>query len=452
MAGVDMSIETSGVNAVAQPVPARNGTSGTRNDARDADAAGGFSAMLSAADAPPPSTQDATAQNGQSGQNADTSAEKDTDEKSDSTTIATPLPTAADAPVADNSALIAALLAAVQGTRQGLTDAATAAATGTAGEGAKAEQTDPLATVLNGKAGKAADLAGLKANLVGVDAKAANEHTKTALGDYASVLDQLRARGEKAGAAVTSATAANAAGATTTLAGKTALQAQVDLAARNDRAGNALTQAANTAQSVATAAMVATQLESADTIKAAQSRVGGVDSAPLGGLLPDRAFAHGSFTPTVQYDASTGASLSTPLSSSAEVADQVSYWVAQGVQNAEMTVEGANAERVHVSISLSGNEARVELRADQAMTREMLANASSHLKDLLDSQGLVLSGFTVSSSGSGGAGGAGGADGMGGQQQQQARSNGGFTGQGERADERAAVPTRAPAGELDLYV
>lgn len=439
-----MGIETSGVNAASQAAPAKSSASTSRADAKDDAAAGGFSALLSAADAPAPQAQEAATQTGQA---SDSSAESEADDGKDTTTTAAQPLVPADTPLVDNSALIAALLAAAQGASSAAAGDATTATNGKA-DGSAEGKTESLTTLLNGKTGAGASLA---SGLVGADAKAATEHLKTALGDYSSVLEQMRARGEKTGAGAAAA-GLNAVASQQALSGKNALQAQVDLAARSDRIGNALAQTASNSQSMATAAMVAAQLESADTVAVAQTRVGGIDTAQTGGLVPDRPFAHGGFTPTVQYDASTGASLSTPLSSSADVADQVSYWVAQGVQNAEMTVEGANAERVHVSISLSGNEARVELRADQAMTREMLANASSHLKDLLDSQGLVLSGFTVSSSNSGGAGGAGGAGGMGGQQQHQARSNGGFAGQGERVDERVVAPTRSPAGELDLYV
>ena len=437
-----MGIETSGVNTAVQPVPAKSGSSGARADAKDDAAAGEFSALLSAADAPAPSAQDAAAQ---AGQPADKSADGESDEGSDAnaTTAAQP-PVAPDTPVVDNSAMIAALLAAVQGARPAV------AAEDAAPVDANAEgKTEPLTALLNSKTGAGAMASGL----AGADAKAATEHLKTALGDYSSVLEQMRARGEKTGAGVSGATAAgasnlNAVAAQQSLLGKNALQAQVDLAARSDRVGNSLAQAASNSQSLATAAMVASQLESVDSIAVAQTRVGGVDSAQLGGLVPDRPFAHGGFTPTVQYDASVGAALTASATSSADVADQVSYWVAQGVQNAEMTVEGANAERVHVSISLSGNEAHVSFRADQAVTREMLTNSEAHLKELLGSQGLVLSGLSVANSG---AGGAGQADGSGGQRQQ-SRSNDGFGAQGERSDERAVAPTRAPAGELDLYV
>jgi flagellar hook-length control protein FliK len=433
-----MGIETSGVNAAAQPVPAKSGTSSARADTKDDAATGGFSALLSAADAPAPSAQDAAAQ---ANQTADTSTKSESEEGSDSTaTTAAQAPLVPDTPVVDNSAMIAALLAAVQGARP----------TGVAEDAAPVEgnaegKAEPLTALLNGKAGAGVPLA---SGLVGgADAKAATEHLKTALGDYSSVLEQMRARGEKTGAGA-SANSLNAAASQQSLLGKSALQAQVDLAARSDRVGNALAQATNSSQSLATAAMVATQLESVDNLASAQTRVGGVDSAQLGGLVPDRPFAHGGFTPTVQYDASAGAALAAPATSSADVADQVSYWVTQGVQNAEMTVEGANAERVHVSISLSGNEAHVSFRADQAVTREMLANSEAHLKELLGSQGLVLTGLSVANSG---AGGAGQADGSGGQRQQ-ARSQEGFAGQGEHASERAVAPTRAPAGELDLYV
>jgi flagellar hook-length control protein FliK len=443
-----MGIETSGVNAGASPVPAaKSASSNGRADAKDEAAAGGFSALLSAADAPPPSTQDAAPQ---ANQTADDATDGEAEEGSDATTTTAAQPLVLpDAPVVDNSAMIAALLAAAQGARPTAAAAADATLSANSADGStdgSAEgKTESLTTLLNGKAG-----APLAAGLVGADAKAATEHLKTSLGDYASVLEQMRARGEKTGVSA-STNSLNAVASQQALSGKNALQAQVDLAARSDRLGNAVAQTASNSQSMATAAMVAAQLESADTIAVAQTRVGGLDGAQAGGLLPDRAFAHAGFTPTVQYDATVGTALGASAASSAEVADQVSYWVANGVQSAEMTVEGENAERVHVSISLSGNEAHVEFRADQAVTREMLTNSATHLKELLGSQGFVLTGLSVANSGAGGAGGSGLADGSGGQRQQ-ARSQDGFAGQGDGANERAAAPTRAPAGELDLYV
>ena len=90
---------------------------------------------------------------------------------------------------------------------------------------------------------------------------------------------------------------------------------------------------------------------------------------------------------------------STVAMTEAEVTEQVKYWVSQEVQNAEMKLDGLGQEPVEVSISLHGNEAQVEFRSDQATTRDALEGAVSHLKELMERQGLVLSGVSVGTSG-----------------------------------------------------
>lgn len=81
------------------------------------------------------------------------------------------------------------------------------------------------------------------------------------------------------------------------------------------------------------------------------------------------------------------------------VAEQVSYWITNDVQNAELKLDGFGPDPVEVSISLQGNEAHVAFRTDQAATRDVLENAVPHLKELLKNEGLVLSGVSVGTSG-----------------------------------------------------
>lgn len=87
------------------------------------------------------------------------------------------------------------------------------------------------------------------------------------------------------------------------------------------------------------------------------------------------------------------------------VAEQVSYWIGRGVQNAEMKLDGLGEGPVKVSIALQGQEARVEFRADQAQTRQVLEDSMPHLRELLAREGLTLSGMSVGTSGSDGAAG-----------------------------------------------
>ena len=80
------------------------------------------------------------------------------------------------------------------------------------------------------------------------------------------------------------------------------------------------------------------------------------------------------------------------------VAEQVNYWISQNVQNAELKLDGLDGLPVDVSITLQGNEARVDFRTDQEGIREILQNTESHLKDMLAKEGLVLSGVSVGTS------------------------------------------------------
>lgn len=86
------------------------------------------------------------------------------------------------------------------------------------------------------------------------------------------------------------------------------------------------------------------------------------------------------------------------------VADTVSYWVTQGVQNAELKLDGPGGEPVEVRISLKGDQAHIGFRTDQPEIRQMLEGALAHLKEALKSEGLVLSGVSVGASGDNGAG------------------------------------------------
>ena len=90
-----------------------------------------------------------------------------------------------------------------------------------------------------------------------------------------------------------------------------------------------------------------------------------------------------------------------------QVADQVAYWVNQKTQNAELTLN-RDGQPVEVSVSLSGNEAHVTFRSDQAQTRELLDQSMAQLRELLRGEGLVLSGMSVGTSALDGAGAQGG--------------------------------------------
>jgi flagellar hook-length control protein FliK len=86
------------------------------------------------------------------------------------------------------------------------------------------------------------------------------------------------------------------------------------------------------------------------------------------------------------------------------VAEKVAYWISNDVQNAEMKLDGIGAEPVEVSIRMQGNEAHIAFRTDEILARSALESASVHLKDLLQREGLVLSGVSVGTSGAGDSG------------------------------------------------
>ncbi|WP_198971835.1 flagellar hook-length control protein FliK [Xylophilus sp. ASV27] len=91
-------------------------------------------------------------------------------------------------------------------------------------------------------------------------------------------------------------------------------------------------------------------------------------------------------------------------SSEDQVADQIRYWVNQKTQSAEMTLDAFGGAPVDVRISLSGSEAHVAFHSDQAETRRMLGGATDELRQMLQREGLNLSGVSVGGSDARGSG------------------------------------------------
>ena len=155
---------------------------------------------------------------------------------------------------------------------------------------------------------------------------------------------------------------------------------------------------------------------------------------------------HWDFRPTVQHD-----QVLTPVQAPApadpnQLADQVSYWAAQGLRGAELTLHG-DTDPVQVSIALDGNQARVEFRSEHAATREWLAASTDQLRELLQREGVVLSGVSVGQQAS--------------QQQHQSgqapppapsRPTGGSTRSVAATAPAAPAPRPRPAGTVDLFV
>lgn len=133
-------------------------------------------------------------------------------------------------------------------------------------------------------------------------------------------------------------------------------------------------------------------------------RVGSKSSIQVGASGMEGSWGQSAFQSANNTDAPSVLIDPATQSFEATVADTVSFWVKQGVQNAELKLDGLDGESIAVSISLNGDEAHIGFRTDKPETRQMLEGAVAHLKDLLTSEGLVLSGVSVGTSGQDGAG------------------------------------------------
>ena len=102
------------------------------------------------------------------------------------------------------------------------------------------------------------------------------------------------------------------------------------------------------------------------------------------------------------YSDNASASGSVAPAPEVQVAEQVKYWMSHDVQNAELKLDGLGKDPVQVSISMTGNEAHIAFRTDEATTRGVLEGATAHLKDMLGREGVVLTGVSVGTSSSSG--------------------------------------------------
>ena len=116
----------------------------------------------------------------------------------------------------------------------------------------------------------------------------------------------------------------------------------------------------------------------------------GLEGAGSGGVA-DRL----GISPTYEVAAASAAEPDT------QVAETVSYWATQGVQSAELTLDGIGNEPVEVRISVDGDQAQVDFRSNQPDVRQALEGASAQLKTMLSGEGLQLTGMSVGTSGHG---------------------------------------------------
>ena len=77
------------------------------------------------------------------------------------------------------------------------------------------------------------------------------------------------------------------------------------------------------------------------------------------------------------------------------------FWLQGKQQRAEVVLE-KDGQPVRVQVSVRGNEAHVMFRADQAATRELLDASLAQLREMLEQQGMQLTGASVQADAGGG--------------------------------------------------
>jgi len=127
------------------------------------------------------------------------------------------------------------------------------------------------------------------------------------------------------------------------------------------------------------------------------------------------------------------------------VAEKVAYWISNDIQNAEMKLDGIGELPVEVSIRMQGNEAHIAFRSDELHARAALENASEHLKDMLQREGVVLTGVSIGTAGSGDAGGQE-------RKSRQGARQAGVVSVEPARTESVAGSRRSTGGALDLFV
>ena len=133
-------------------------------------------------------------------------------------------------------------------------------------------------------------------------------------------------------------------------------------------------------------------------------RSSGKSSFLLAGSGAEGIWGQPAFQAPPALDTLSVATESSASSLESVVADTVSYWVTQGVKNAALKLDGFGEHPLEVNISMQGGETQIDFRTDQPEIRQILEGAMTHLKDLLKSEGVMLSGVSVSASGQNGSG------------------------------------------------
>ena len=143
-------------------------------------------------------------------------------------------------------------------------------------------------------------------------------------------------------------------------------------------------------------------------------------------------------TPTYVLDAGVAAP-------EVALAEQVHYWVSKGVQSAELQLDAFGGGQVDVFVSVVGNEAQVEFRTDQPDARRLLQDAMPQLREMLEQEGMQLSGSFVGTS-------ARQDSGPNSRQPGRAQGAGKVTAQVTATGAAAAADARASGRTLDVFV
>jgi len=205
---------------------------------------------------------------------------------------------------------------------------------------------------------------------------------------------------------------------------------------------------AKMAEQQPTAALAAAKAAVASTAAPAHREEQPRERSGFRASVSDTASMSATYSPAGASLSAQGVADAAPTPTDTYVAEKVAYWISNDVQNAELKLNGIGEKPVEVSIRMQGNEAHIAFRTDELQARTALENAGVHLKDLLQREGLVLSGVSVGSSGAGGAGGAG-------DQERGSRQGGrqSFVASVQPAGiDRGVGAARVTTGALDLFV
>ncbi len=119
------------------------------------------------------------------------------------------------------------------------------------------------------------------------------------------------------------------------------------------------------------------------------------DTAPAAKTLnhPFQLLESGSDAP-VALGQGTGIGMPTEVDAFPQL-EKSSFWAANGIQNLAMTLDGQGDSPIEIKISLSGLDARVDIRTDHAALRQMIEGSVQDIKDQLHGEGLSLSAVSV---------------------------------------------------------